>query len=897
MIFADHIQGIDSRIQLQKIRLWNTSTGFVDSVAVAGVSESDKYGTLIYSTLTGENDLRYYGQTDGSTSRWYGLMTDYLPQEKIRWGDASNKVSNVSLTKPGVIPPDTGGIKLDMWARPGANIDMAGFTFNHLANPGSDQDAATKSYVDSQISSGGARVLPVARVATTANLAGVYTNGSGGRLTASANGTIPAASTDDVVLKLNDLVLVKNQGTGGTDAGTIDSANGLYTVQTVGSATVKWVLARHPEMDYGIGIPAPGAPANEFHNAQVPIKEGTQWGASSWHQNADNPTMGTTGIEFRLTKLGTTYKETGSIKIGDSNGLYFYKDTSKSAYTSGSLFRAASGSTIDELLRPNQSGRFVQVKGQPKWDSSDWSLPIALSPFSVIGVPGNLSSSPGAVNLTANIDTVLCRNGTGAVGFYSTIPSTAVDFTGLWPVTIDHGGTGKNLLNGTPSPTGTGTYSVLHTDTDNSRHGLLFRLEGGSGEMELTKGPKTDLDRILMHKGSGDGVSPVNEQGRKGWEWVSLWDSDNHFRGSAAAKDRLDPSPALKIGPSLTTATACQPVLLLENNTDGTVTTTASSPSIGWRAKWNSGGVQKVDWTAMVIMNDTAGSSSWSLGRCRDTLASATARQHLRVMEVNDTGEIRTLRAADDLHAWLTFSRVAADWSTTTPPGTRGESSVRFSTQSVNGINSDVLWKQVSPSGTGGNSSLELRGSGTTDLIWKGRPIGMAEGGFGVATNLFLENSLFYRGPTMVNGIAPPAGPVTDRPLIGATGKAPTWGNWSLPDTTRAFTSAETEGTLVVTGPTSVGVLNRAKTAAGVDANGAGSCRKFIKTITGADGLRPRIDHNLGTEDVVVSVRRTNGANATQQMYVTVKVGGPTQIQLYFANLDTSAIYSVTIIG
>ena len=70
MIFADHIQGIDSRIQLQKIRLWNTSTGFVDSVAVAGVSESDKYGTLIYSTLTGENDLRYYGQTDGSTSRW-----------------------------------------------------------------------------------------------------------------------------------------------------------------------------------------------------------------------------------------------------------------------------------------------------------------------------------------------------------------------------------------------------------------------------------------------------------------------------------------------------------------------------------------------------------------------------------------------------------------------------------------------------------------------------------------------------------------------------------------------------------------------------------------------------------------------------------------------------------
>ncbi len=90
--------------------------------------------------------------------------------------------------------------------------------------------------VDTLIS--GLKVLVSVRVATTANLTSSY-NGTNKTLT--NTGALSALSIDGVALAVGNRVLVKNQTTG--------TQNGIYTVTTVGSASVAWVLTRATDAD------------------------------------------------------------------------------------------------------------------------------------------------------------------------------------------------------------------------------------------------------------------------------------------------------------------------------------------------------------------------------------------------------------------------------------------------------------------------------------------------------------------------------------------------------------------------------------------------------------------------------------------------------------------------
>ena len=107
--------------------------------------------------------------------------------------------------------------------------------------PTSDLHAATKLYVDNVTA--GINFHQAAHVATTANLAANYsngTNGVGATLTADTNrawATLDGHSSFTV----GDRILIKNQ----TDA----KQNGIYTLTTIGSGSAPWVLTRATDAD------------------------------------------------------------------------------------------------------------------------------------------------------------------------------------------------------------------------------------------------------------------------------------------------------------------------------------------------------------------------------------------------------------------------------------------------------------------------------------------------------------------------------------------------------------------------------------------------------------------------------------------------------------------------
>lgn len=168
-------------------------------------------------------------------------------------------------------------------------------------NPTNPNDAANKSYVDTIAA--GFEFKSTCTCATTANLNATYLNGAAGiGATLTNAGALVAFSVDGVSPTVTQRVLVKNQSS--------DLQNGIYTVTTVGSGAVAWVLTRATDFDQPSEIQA---------GDLVPVQSGTVNASTTWLQTATVTTIGTDSITFTQFSSGPITTTQHAVLVGGAN--------------------------------------------------------------------------------------------------------------------------------------------------------------------------------------------------------------------------------------------------------------------------------------------------------------------------------------------------------------------------------------------------------------------------------------------------------------------------------------------------------------------------------------------------------------------------------------------------
>lgn len=194
--------------------------------------------------------------------------------------------------------------------------------------PTNDNDIVNKLYADSIAS--GINFHQPCNYATTADLGAVtYNNGASGvGATLTKTAPLAALSIDGATPSVGQRILVKNETNG--------AYNGVYTVTTVGSGAVAWVLTRATDYDTS------GTGTNEIDQGDyLLVLSGTTNGNTSWVQQTGLPiTVGTTALVFvqfaapitysagtGLTLAGTTFSITNTAVSAGSYGTASFVPT------------------------------------------------------------------------------------------------------------------------------------------------------------------------------------------------------------------------------------------------------------------------------------------------------------------------------------------------------------------------------------------------------------------------------------------------------------------------------------------------------------------------------------------------------------------------------------------
>lgn len=211
-------------------------------------------------------------------------------------------------------------------------------------DPTAENHATTKHWVESRAFKDSCRVATTAALTVTATTT-TLTNA----------GTLAAISIDGIALSVGDRVLVKDQAT--------TNQNGIYTVTTVGSVSVAWVLTRGTDTDVW----------NDLVAAVTTVDQGTVNDNTMWlSTTAIGGTLGTTAVTWQLLSNA----QIAAVAALSTNGL---------------ITRTGAGTV---------AARSIAVSG------------TGLSVTNADGVAGNPTVTSNATNANT-VSTIVARDGSG----------------------------------------------------------------------------------------------------------------------------------------------------------------------------------------------------------------------------------------------------------------------------------------------------------------------------------------------------------------------------------------------------------------------------------------------------------------------------------------------------
>lgn len=275
------------------------------------------------------------------------------------------------------------------------NVAFAG-TVTLNGTQSADNDAATIAYVNATAQ--GLNIQAACYAATTMDLNATYSNGTGGvGATLTNAGALVAFSVDGVTPSINSRILVKNQ--------TSAAQNGIYTLTTVGSGAVAWILMRASDFD---------TPPEIKPGDLVVIENGNTLELTSWLQTATVSTIGTDAINFTQFSVSPASLGTAAFKSASNNSLSSLASVSGST-TIGRLatFADTTGTVTDTLTGANS----VLVTNGSSLPALSTDIPTAVTIgsayiYRVGGTIVSLTDGGTNANLTASNGGIAWSNAT-----------------------------------------------------------------------------------------------------------------------------------------------------------------------------------------------------------------------------------------------------------------------------------------------------------------------------------------------------------------------------------------------------------------------------------------------------------------------------------------------------
>lgn len=317
-------------------------TGFSSAVAPSPVASASTKETFWYD---GTNYI-LLGTSVDSGPNAFGVETSAPGTPPASnffwWGDSTNHIfsykANNSATVSNTVVPDTGASNNFLTAISAGGViskaqptllNLATFSSANLATQLTDETGtagsavfsvspaltgsptapsqtqgdnstklATTAYTDTAVSNAIAGVNPAVSVqaATTGVLpASTYSNGASGIGATLTETSAAALVVDGYTVLLNDRLLVKNQ------ASTFQ--NGVYTMTTLGTGVIPFVLTRALDYDQ---------PSDMNNTGAIPVQNGTSNIATSWVQTSKVTTVGTDAVTFTQYTLNPSTLVTAS---------------------------------------------------------------------------------------------------------------------------------------------------------------------------------------------------------------------------------------------------------------------------------------------------------------------------------------------------------------------------------------------------------------------------------------------------------------------------------------------------------------------------------------------------------------------------------------------------------